>query len=439
MENTPFLYQVILTDINIIFLPLTTTLVFGIILSVVLLFLSALVSGSEVAFFSLTPNDIENLKNSKSNVAKTALKLLESPRKLLATILVSNNFINIAIVILSTYLMNSLINFGGSQIIGFIIQVVLITFLLLLFGEIIPKVYANKYSSKFALSMAIPLQVMSFLFKPVTSILVSSARFLDKYFKKKQSFSINDLSSALEIASDGLDEEKEILKGIVEFGNTEVSEIMRPRVDVLAIDISSSFSDVLNNIVDDGYSRIPVFDKSFDDIKGILYIKDLLPHIQKKNNFHWQSLIRPPYFIPEKKKINDLLEELQKKKIHMAIVVDEYGGTSGIVTMEDIIEEIVGDISDEFDEDEVNFSKINKDNFLFDGKILLNDFYKIVDADNSVFDDIKGDADTLAGLILEIKGEFPKLYDKIVYKQFTFTIEEIDKRRIVKIKTTIDR
>lgn len=439
MENTPFLYQVILTDINIIFLPLTTTLVFGIILSVVLLFLSALVSGSEVAFFSLTPNDIENLKNSKSNVAKTALKLLESPRKLLATILVSNNFINIAIVILSTYLMNSLINFGGSQIIGFIIQVVLITFLLLLFGEIIPKVYANKYSSKFALSMAIPLQVLSFLFKPVTSILVSSARFLDKYFKKKQSFSINDLSSALEIASDGLDEEKEILKGIVEFGNTEVSEIMRPRVDVLAIDISSSFSDVLNNIVDDGYSRIPVFDKSFDDIKGILYIKDLLPHIQKKNNFHWQSLIRPPYFIPEKKKINDLLEELQKKKIHMAIVVDEYGGTSGIVTMEDIIEEIVGDISDEFDEDEVNFSKINKDNFLFDGKILLNDFYKIVDADNSVFDDIKGDADTLAGLILEIKGEFPKLYDKIVYKQFTFTIEEIDKRRIVKIKTTIDR
>jgi len=439
LENTPFLYQVILTDINIIFLPLTTTLVFGIILSVVLLFLSALVSGSEVAFFSLTPNDIENLKNSKSNVAKTALKLLESPRKLLATILVSNNFINIAIVILSTYLMNSLINFGGSQIIGFIIQVVLITFLLLLFGEIIPKVYANKYSSKFALSMAIPLQVLSFLFKPVTSILVSSARFLDKYFKKKQSFSINDLSSALEIASDGLDEEKEILKGIVEFGNTEVSEIMRPRVDVLAIDISSSFSDVLNNIVDDGYSRIPVFDKSFDDIKGILYIKDLLPHIQKKNNFHWQSLIRPPYFIPEKKKINDLLEELQKKKIHMAIVVDEYGGTSGIVTMEDIIEEIVGDISDEFDEDEVNFSKINKDNFLFDGKILLNDFYKIVDADNSVFDDIKGDADTLAGLILEIKGEFPKLYDKIVYKQFTFTIEEIDKRRIVKIKTTIDR
>jgi gliding motility-associated protein GldE len=335
--------------------------------------------------------------------------------------------------------MNSLIDFGKSQMIVFIIQVVLITFLLLLFGEIIPKVYANKYSSKFALSMAIPLQVLSFLFKPVTSVLVSSARFLDKYFKKKQSFSIDDLSSALEIATDGLEEEKDILKGIVEFGNTEVSEIMRPRVDVLAIDISTSFSEVLNNIVDAGYSRIPVFDKSFDDIKGILYIKDLLPHIQKKDNFHWQSLIRPPYFIPEKKKINDLLEELQKKKIHMAIVVDEYGGTSGIVTMEDIIEEIVGDISDEFDEDEINFSKINKDNFLFDGKILLNDFYKVVNVDNSVFDDIKGDADTLAGLILEIKGEFPKLYDKIIYKQFTFTIEEIDKRRIVKIKTTINR
>ena len=425
------------TDITL--LSFTAISAFGIVLTTILLFLSALISGAEVAFFSLSPKEILKIKESKSGISKIVLRLIEDPIKLLATILVANNFINISIVVLSTYVMNTLVDFGNSNILGFLIQVVLITFLLLLFGEIIPKVYANQFSYKFAHFMARPLQISSFIFKPATHILVSSASFIDKHIQKKPNFSIDDLSSALELTKESLTEEKGILKGIIEFGNTEVSEIMCPRVDVFSIDIITNFSKVLRIITDENHSRIPIFTKSFDDIKGILYIKDLLPHIHKGENFHWQSLIRPPYFIPERKKINELLEDLQTNKTHMAIVVDEYGGTSGIITMEDIIEEIVGDISDEFDDNELNFSKIDKNNYLFDGKMQLNDIYKILEVESSIFDEIKGDADTLAGLILEIKGEFPALYDKINFNQFIFTIEELDKRRIVKIKTTINR
>ena len=439
MENDPFSQWVILTAVNITYLTFTFATAISIFLTIILLFFSALISGSEVAFFSLSPQEILKIKKDKGGNSKAAANLLKNPQKLLATILVSNNFINIAIVILSTYIFNSLIDFSNSYILGFLIQVILITFLLLLFGEIIPKVYANSYSFKFVLVMALPLKLLSRIFKPITIILMSSTRFIDKYYQKKPNFSIKDLSGALELTSESLAEEKGILKGIIEFGNTEVSEIMCPRVDVLAIDITSTFSKVLNQIINAGHSRIPVFAKSFDEIKGILYIKDLLPHIQKNDSFHWQTLIRPPYFVPEKKKISDLLNELQADKIHMAVVVDEYGGTSGIITMEDIIEEIVGDISDESDEDEAIFTKINENNFLFEGKTLLNDFYKILEVENTIFEDVKGDADTLAGLILEIKEEFPALYDKIKYKQFTFTIEALDKRRIMKIKTTIKR
>lgn len=439
MENDPFSLWVILANVNITYLSFSFSTAFGLILILLLLFASALISGAEVAFFSLSPQDKTNIEDNNSGSSKVTAKLLSKPNNLLATILVSNNFINIAIVITSTYVINSLIDFGSATILGFLIQVVIITFLLLLFGEIIPKVYANQYSYKFVHFMAIPLQFLSHVFKPITLLLVSSSLFIDKHYQKKPNFSIDDLSEALELTKGSLAEEKGILKGIIEFGNTEVSEIMCSRVDVLALDISTNFSKVLHQIIDAGYSRIPVFAKSFDEVKGVLYIKDLLPHIQNTESFHWQSLIRPPYFVPEKKKINDLLEELQTDKIHMAIVVDEYGGTSGIITMEDIIEEIVGDISDEFDDDETNFSKINENNYLFEGKTLLNDFYKILEVENTIFDEIKGDADTLAGLILELKGEFPALYDKIKYKQFTFVIEALDKRRIVKIKATIKR
>ena len=437
MESDPYVTEVILSNLNITFLPLTFTSIGGFILAALLLICSALISGSEVAFFSLSPNDIYKIKESKAATSKAILKLLAKQKKLLATILVSNNFINIAIVVLSTYLTNSIINFSSSPGLGFLFQVLVITFLLLLFGEIIPKVYANQFPSKFAHFMSLPLIILSRFFQPISYFLTATTKIVDKKFNKKQNISINDLSDALELTSEAIADDKEILKGIIEFGSIEVSEIMCSRVDVMSIDNNTPFTHIIRQIIDAGYSRIPVYDGSFDKIDGILYIKDLLPHIHKNDSFRWQSLVRPPYFIPEKKKINDLLAELQAKRIHMAIVVDEYGGTSGIITMEDILEEIVGEIVDEFDVDDVNFTKINDANYLFDGKTLLNDFYKILDIETTIFDEIKGDADTLAGLILELKGEFPNLYDVIRFKNFSFKIEEIDHRRIKKIKTTL--
>ncbi len=439
MESDPLVTWVILSNLNITFLPISIATVAGFILTTVLLICSALVSGSEVAFFSLSPTDLEKINKSKTHSAKAVKKLLENQSKLLATILVANNFINIAIVILSTYITNSVIDFSNSPAIGFAVQVVIITFLLLLFGEIVPKVYANQFSSGFAQFMSFPILFLSKVFRPISYFLTASTKIVDKRVLKKQNISMDDLSNALEITSESITDDKEILKGIIEFGSIEVSEIMCSRVDIMSIDINSPFTNIIRQIIDAGYSRIPVYDGTFDNIKGVLYIKDLLSHIQKNDSFRWQSLIRPPYFIPEKKKINDLLEELQAKRIHMAIVVDEYGGTSGIITMEDILEEIVGEISDEFDADDVNFTKINDANYLFKGKTLLNDFYKILELETCIFDEIKGDADTLAGLILELKGEFPEVYDTIRYRNFSFKIEEIDKRRIKKIKTTINK
>lgn len=437
MESDPYVTQVILSELNITFLPLTITSIAGLIVTAILLLFSALISGSEVAFFSLSPADLESINESKNPTSKAILTLLEQQQKLLATILISNNFINIGIVILSTYTTNSLVDFSESPGLGFLFQAVIITFLILLFGEVIPKIYANQFSSKFAHFMSLPMLALRKLFSPLSYLLTSSTKVVDKRFNKKQNLSMVELSSALEITSDAIADEKEILKGIIEFGSIEVSEIMCPRVDVMSIEINTSFTKVIEQIVDAGYSRIPVYESSFDNIKGVLYIKDLLPHIHKTDTFRWQSLIRPPYYIPETKKINDLLEELQAKRIHMAIVVDEFGGTCGIITMEDILEEIVGDITDEFDEDEVNFTKINDNNYLFEGKTLLNDVNKILGISTDSFDDIRGEADTLAGLILELKGEFPDLHDVIRYKNFSFTIEEVDNRRIIKIKTTI--
>ncbi len=438
MESDPLVTWVILSNLNITFLPISISTIAGFILTTVLLICSALVSGSEVAFFALSPSDIEKINKSKSHSAKAVRKLLENQPKLLATILVSNNFINIAIVILSTYVTNSVVDFSNSPAIGFAVQIVIITFFLLLFGEIIPKIYANQFSSRFAHFMSFPILILAKVFQPISYFLTASTKIVDKRVLKKQNISMDDLSSALKITSEAITDDKEILKGITEFGSIEVSEIMCSRVDVMSIDINTSFTHIIRQIIDAGYSRIPVYDGSFDNIKGILYIKDLLSHIQKNDSFRWQSLVRPPYFIPEKKKINDLLKELQAKRIHMAVVVDEYGGTSGIITMEDILEEIVGEITDEFDANDINFTKINENNYLFNGKTLLNDFYKILDLETTIFDEIKGDADTLAGLILEIKGDFPELYDIIRYKDFSFKIEEIDNRRIKKIKTTID-
>lgn len=397
----------------------------------ILLLFSALISGSETAFFSLSPKQIEEIKESENN---KIIDLLNNPNKLLATILISNNFVNIAIVILSTYITSSIFDFTNAQTIGFIIQVLVVTFLLLLFGEIIPKVYASQHTKGFCLFMAYPLNVLSKIFTPVSYILTTTTSFIDKRLHKKENISLGDLSQAIELASEDIREEKEILEGIVKFGNLNCEEVMTARVNVIALDIKTDFNKVKENIINSGFSRLPVYFKTFDNIKGILYVKDLLPHIHKQKSFKWQSLIRPPYFVPETKKISDLLEDFQEKKTHLAFVVDEYGGCSGIVTMEDILEEIVGEISDELDEEELMYTMNKKGAYVFEASILLNDFFKIVKLDDTTFDAIKGEADTLAGLILEIKGEIPEAKDEIIYNDFKFTVLSVDNRRIKKIQ-----
>jgi gliding motility-associated protein GldE len=419
--------------------PFTTAIAISFLVIVILLILSALVSGSEVAYFSLSPAEKHKIAGRSSKRNSYITKNLESPEKLLATILVANNFINVGIVILSSFTVDSLVDFSQEPILGFVVQVIVISFVILLFGEIIPKVYSTHHPLKFARFIAIPLHFLIKLLKPVNSVLIYSTSFLNnRIHAYNKHISIDELSQALELTSQTvLKEENEILKGIVKFGNKSVAEIMRSRVDVVSAEINSSYSSIMKMITETGFSRIPVYSGSFDNIKGILYIKDLLPHAFKGTTFRWQSIIRPPFFVPETKKIDDLLGEFQKNKVHMAIVVDEYGGTSGIVTLEDVLEEIVGEITDEFDEDEKFYTKIGENKYLFDGKTMLNDFYKITGSEDTVFDEVKGEADSLAGLILELKGEIPGKNDTITYKNYVFTIEAVDNRRIKQIKVEI--
>ena len=438
METDP-LPNLAIFNWDIQFYTVSTAFLISLLLIVVLLIFSALISGSEVAYFSLSPSNKDTLRNNKDNNSSLTLQNLSHPEKLLATILVANNFVNVGIVILTAYTSNLIIDFSSAPTVGFIFNVIIITFFLLLFGEIIPKVYATRNALRFAKIMAGPLNVLEHVFRPINSILIYSTSFVNRRIQKhSQNISVDELSQALELTSDHeISEDKEILEGIVKFGNKNVAEIMRPRVDVIALELKSSFDKVINMVNDSGYSRIPVYSETFDQIRGILYIKDLLPHIHKKEKFRWQTIIRPPFYVPETKKIDDLLEEFQKNKVHMAIVVDEYGGSSGIVTLEDILEEIVGEIVDEFDEDENYYTKISQNKYLFDGKIMLNDFYRVTGCDDTVFDTHKGDADTLAGLILELKGEIPSVYEKIKCEIFVFSIEAVDNRRIKKIKVEI--
>lgn len=424
---------------NIEYHPFTTAVAISLLVIVILLILSALVSGSEVAYFSLSPAEKHKIAGRSSKRNSYIIKNLESPEQLLATILVANNFINVGIVILSSFTVDSLVDFTQEPILGFVVQVIVISFIILLFGEIIPKVYSTHHPLKFARFIAIPLHFLIKLLRPVNSILIYSTSFLNnRIHAYNKHISIDELSQALELTSQTeLKDENEILKGIVKFGNKSVAEIMRSRVDVVSVEMNSSYSSIMKIITETGFSRIPVYSGSFDNIKGILYIKDLLPHAFKGTTFRWQSIIRPPFFVPETKKIDDLLEEFQKNKVHMAIVVDEYGGTSGIVTLEDVLEEIVGEITDEFDEDEKFYTKIGENKFLFDGKTMLNDFYKITGSEDTVFDEVKGEADSLAGLILELKGEIPGKNDTINYKNYVFTIEAVDNRRIKQIKVEI--
>lgn len=401
----------------------------------VLLFLllcSALISGSEVAYFSLAPGELAKLKEKGY---EKVCNLHKKPNRLLATILISNNFVNVAIVILSSWLVNSLFDFTANPFTGFIIQVILVTFVILLFGEIIPKLYANRSQLKVAIFMAGPLTFLSWLFRPLSVLLIKSTSVISKRMARKDGLSIDQLSKALELTQDSeINDEKDILEGIVRFSNIYAIDIIRPRINIIALDIEDSFEEVKKVVVEHGYSRLPVYKENLDTIEGVLYVKDLLAHLQEEAGFKWQSLIRPAYFVPETKKINDLLEDFQSKKVHLAIVVDEYGGTSGIVTMEDILEEIVGEINDEYDEKEETYTKIKNNAYIFEASTLLNDFIKIVDADKDCFREAEGEADTLAGLMLEIKGELPQRSEVITYREHKFTILDVDSRRIKKIK-----
>jgi len=415
-------------------------IVIGFLVILVLLLGSALMSASEVAFFSLGPEDLEKLKTNKDKKSKTVLNLYGNPEKLLSTVLVANNTINIAVVLLAAFLSLRIFDFSSEPVLGFIINVVIITFVLLFFGEVMPKVYASRNHLLIALFMAYPLVMLQKLFKPVTSLLIFSSSFVKKRSGTQRSnISMDDLSDALELTSEDFTEDEKILKGIVNFGNTNVSAIMCPRIHVTAIDIKSGFDKIVPVIISSGFSRIPVYSGSFDSVKGILYAKDVLPYTNNPANFKWQALLRPPYFVPETKKINDLLKEFQTKKIHMAVVIDEYGGTSGIITLEDILEEIVGEITDESDEDELLFRKLDEKTYIFEAKILLNDFCKVVNIDEELFETVRGESETLGGLILELTGEIPQKDQIIEYGDFVFRIESADRRKIKEIRVEINR
>lgn len=419
---------------------LDTNLLFGSLVIVLLLFCSAMISAAEVALFSLSQNDLTKL--SQQNPAKSQLvsQLLQKPKKLLATLLLANNFVNIGIVIIFSFVSNSLFSGIVSPLVKFVVEVILVTFLILLFGEVLPKVYASRNNIKFSIRMARPLWILDQLLSPLSLPMRSVTVYLHKKLgRQKTNISVDQLSQALEMTSadDTTSEEQKILEGIVSFGNTDTKQVMSPRIDIFALEIEESFAEIYPKIVDKGYSRIPVFRENIDHIEGVLFVKDLIPHIHKKE-FDWNTLIREPFFVPENKKLDDLLKDFQSMKSHLAIVVDEYGGTSGLVSLEDVIEEIVGDISDEFDDENISYSQIDDKNFLFEGKINLKDFYRIVNVDEEAFEDQKGEAETLAGFILELLGNFPKKGQKVHFSTVTFTIEVVDKKRIKQLKVTLE-
>lgn len=428
--------NILITEI-IYYLDISYQFNFDVFLLVILLIFSGFISGSEVALFSLSKSDIESKSDLKS--FKIITNLLEKPNKLLATILIANNLINIAIVILFTKIGEVLFNAIGSPLIQFFVEIVVATFLILLFGEILPKIYASRNNINFSRIIAHPLRILDIIFSPISLPMQKFSNYIkNKLAIQNSNISIDQISHALDLTrpEDTTKQEQKILKGIVNFGNIETKEIMHPRIDIFALDGKLKSEEVLKSITTTNYSRIPVFDKNLDSIIGILHIKDLLPFLDKKE-FQWKELLREPLFIPENKKLDDLMLEFQEKKVHLAIVVDEYGGTSGLVSLEDVIEEIVGEISDEFDDDNLLYSKIDDHNFIFDGKTSLHDLCRIIKVDNNIFDEYKGEAETIAGFILEISRSFPKKNSKINFMKFVFTIESIDKKRIKQIKLSI--
>lgn len=404
----------------------------------VLLLCSALISGAEVAFFSLSQLTLEDCAEDKDANKNLVASLMQDPKRVLATILVTNNFVNILIVLLFSGLGNYYFA-SLDGLVRFLLEVVLITVLILIFGEVLPKVYATRNSLQFSIRMSPVLKFLSKVTYPISRPMMNLSNLVERRLGKKQNdLSVERLSQALELTSDGAttENEQKILEGIVSFGNTETVEVMKPRMDIIALNENENYQKVLSSIVANGYSRNPVFRENMDQIVGVLYAKDLLPHLKKKQ-FDWKKLIRPPFFVPENKKLDDLLVDFQEKKNHLAIVVDEYGGTSGLVTLEDVIEEIVGDISDEFDDEDLTYSKLDDNNYVFDGKTTLKDFYKVVELDQEIFEDFRGEAETLAGFVLEISGKFPKLKEQVIFDKYTFKVEGMSRNRITQLKFTL--
>ncbi len=414
--------------------------VFSLIMAAILLGVSGFISASEIAYFSLSPTDVAELELEKNNKDKRIQLLRADGERTLATILIGNNFVNVTIIMLCNYAFGSLVTFGPKAVwIQFVSLTVILTFLLLLFGEIMPKVYSRQTPLAYCRKSVSGIMFMRRLFWPIETILIKSGIFLEKVVhKEEQSLSVDDLEQALELTDkDDIKDEQSILQGIIRFGDETAKEVMTSRQDIVDIDIRSTFAEVLSCILENNYSRIPVYQDNDDNIRGILYIKDLLPHVSKPATFRWQSLIRPGYFVPETKKIDDLLREFQENKVHIAIVVDEFGGTSGLVTLEDILEEIVGEINDEYDDDEKTYSKINYNTYLFEGKTLLSDLCRILNVDDDTFTEVCGDADTIAGMLLEIKGDFLTLHERIDYKNFTFEVMAVEERRISRVKVIV--
>ena len=418
----------------------TTGVILAIVLAMILMGASAFASGSEIAFFSLSPADIAEVEAGKTSSDRSIQKLREDSERTLATILITNNFVNVTIIMLCNSIFGHLVEFGEkAQWLQFLSLTVFLTFLLLLFGEIMPKVYSRQDPLGFCRRCVSGICFCRKLFWPIENVLLKSGVLAEKVVQKENHvLSVDDLEQALKLTDkDDIKDEQSMLKGIIRFGDETAKEVMTSRQDIVGLDIKSNYNDVLNCVVENNYSRIPVYQENGDNIRGILYIKDLLPHLSKPATFRWQSLMRPPYFVPETKKIDDLMREFQENKIHIAIVVDEFGGTSGLVTLEDILEEIVGEINDEYDEEDKSYTKLNYNTYVFEGKTLLCDFCKILNIDDAEFADVEGDADSLAGLLLEIKGDFPSIHEKIDYKNYTFEVVEIKERRISRIKVIV--
>ena len=413
------------------------SVIISLVVLAVLLCVSAFASGSETALFALSPSDVSTIKNHNTKSNRAILKLLSSEDYMLATILIVNNLVNIIIVILSNNIIDSLVSITSTGW-NFVIKTIVVTFILLLFGEIIPKVTAARYPLQFANIIAVPLSSLRSLLRPLSWILVRIGEGFNHFAARKHpNLSIDELSDALEMTDTPTQEEKKMLSGIVEFVNTDVEDIMRPRLDITAVNLEWDFNKVKQTIVESGFSRIPAYRDSIDKIEGILYVKDMLPFINEADNFEWQKYLRAVYFIPEHKKLNDLLEEFQTNKVHIAIVVDEYGSTLGLISLEDILEQIVGDITDESDKEETFYKKLAPNQSLFDGKTHIYDFLDVTGLDDGILDDVKGQAETIAGLMLEIKGDFLKRKDTIITHDIKFTVEAIDGRRIDKIKVIL--